>query len=188
MGNTSSYQLDAAEYEIVFRQYYESLCHYANMLMKDMDAAEEVVQNTFVKLWEKKESLNIESSLKSYLYKSVYHASLNEIKHQNVKNKYINMHNTEEPYSDMQSASQVKDLEKRIEQALLKLPEQCRLIFQMSRFRQLKYREIADVLNISVKTVENQMGKALKIMRSNLADYLGILLIVLNFIIEFISW
>lgn len=98
------------------------------------------------------------------------------------------MHNTEEPYSDMQSASQVKDLEKRIEQALLKLPEQCRLIFQMSRFRQLKYREIADVLNISVKTVENQMGKALKIMRTNLSDYLGILLIVLNFIIEFISW
>ena len=188
MGNTTSYKLDAAEYEIVFRQYYESLCHYANTWMKDMDAAEEIVQNTFVKLWEKKESLNIEISLKSYLYKSVYHASLNEIKHQNVKNKYINMHNNEEPLDNMQSVSQIRDLEHRIDQALQKLPEQCRLVFQMSRFRQLKYREIADVLNISVKTVENQMGKALKIMRSNLADYLGILLLILNLLINHITW
>jgi len=183
MGNTALNMLDAREYEIVFKQYYESLCDYANLWMKDMDAAEEIVQNTFVRLWEKKTSLKIETSLKSYLYKSVYHAALNEIKHQNVKNKYINMHNSEEPINEMTSAAQVKDLEQRIDAALQKLPEQCRLIFQMSRFRELKYREIAEVLNISVKTVENQMGKALKIMRSNLADYLSILLLVLNILL-----
>jgi RNA polymerase sigma-70 factor (family 1) len=188
MGNTALYKLDANEYQILFKQYYESLCHYANMWMKDMDAAEEIVQNTFVKLWEKQATLNIETSLKSYLYKSVYHAALNEIKHQNVKNKYINMQSSEEPYNEMQSDSQVKILEQRIEKALLNLPEQCRLIFQMSRFRQLKYREIADVLNISVKTVENQMGKALKIMRSNLADYLGIILIILNLLLNNTPW
>jgi RNA polymerase sigma-70 factor (ECF subfamily) len=98
------------------------------------------------------------------------------------------MQSSEEPYNEMQSDSQVKILEQRIEKALLNLPEQCRLIFQMSRFRQLKYREIADVLNISVKTVENQMGKALKIMRSNLADYLGILLIILNLLLNNTAW
>lgn len=184
MGNTALNTLDAHEYEIVFRQYYESLCHYANMWMKDMDAAEEIVQNTFVRLWEKKASLKIESSLKSYLYKSVYHAALNEIKHQNVKNKYINMQHSEEPIHEMRSDAQVKDLEQRIDAALQKLPEQCRLIFQMSRFRELKYREIAEVLNISVKTVENQMGKALKIMRTNLSDYLSILLLVLNILLQ----
>lgn len=188
MASTAVNTVEKSEFEIVFRQYYEGLCHYANMWMKDMDAAEEVVQNTFVKLWEKREQLSIESSLKSYLYKAVYHASLNEIKHQKVKDKYINMQSKEEPYGELYSESGLKDLEKRIEEAIQKLPEQCRIIFQMSRFRNLKYREIADVLNISVKTVENQMGKALKIMRSNLADYLGIILIVIHILIQSRLW
>lgn len=188
MGNTALYKLESAEYELVFKQYYEGLCRYANLILKDMDASEEVVQQTFVKLWEKRANLSIETSLKLYLYKSVYNASLNELKHLAVKDKYINMQNSEEKSNEMQNVAQVKELEEKIEKALLKLPEQCRLIFQMSRFRQLKYREIADILNISVKTVENQMGKALKIMRTNLADYLGLVLIVLNILIQLTTW
>jgi RNA polymerase sigma-70 factor (ECF subfamily) len=188
MGNTALYSLESEEYELLFRQYYESLCHYANMILKDMDAAEEVVQKTFVKLWEKKSNLSIETSIKSYLYKSVYHASLNELKHIAVKNKYISMQNQEEPVNEMQNSANVIELENRIEKALLNLPQQCRLIFQMSRFRHLKYREIADILNISIKTVENQMGKALKLMRTNLADYLSIVLLILHSILQIKSW
>ena len=185
---TTGWVIDRNEYELVFRQYYESLCHYANSWMKDMDAAEEVVQNTFVKLWEKRESLKLEVSVKSYLYKAVYHASLNEIKHQKVKDKYIKMKGNEEPSGELRSESSLRELERRIEAALTKLPEQCRLVFQLSRFEHLKYREIAEVLNISVKTVENQMGKALKLMRQNLSDYLVITIIILNLLIQFSTW
>jgi RNA polymerase sigma-70 factor (ECF subfamily) len=79
----------------------------------------------------------------------------------------------------------LKELEKNIEKALMNLPEQCRLIFKMSRFEDLKYREIANVLNISPKTVENQMGKALRLMRENLADYLTIFFIIIYFFNQF---
>ncbi len=170
------------EFEFVFRQYYQGLCRYSGLWIKDADEAEEVVQNVFVRLWEKRESLNIETSLKSYLYKSVYHSALNHIKHKKVREHYLHMKEQEEPHSELQSTQSLKELEGRIETALLRLPEQCRLIFSMSRFQNLKYREIADVLNISVKTVENQMGKALRLMRHNLADFLSVLLIIVHFL------
>ena len=76
--------------------------------------------------------------------------------------------------------SSAKELQQKIEKAIQRLPEQCRLVFKMSRYEELKYREIASVLNISIKTVENQMGKALKLMRENLADYLTLLFIMIT--------
>jgi RNA polymerase sigma-70 factor (ECF subfamily) len=168
------------DYEWIFRQYYQGLCNYANMWLRDMDNAEEVVQNTFVRLWEKKDGINIDTSVKSYLYKAVYHASLNEIRHKKVKEDYANMQK-EEQTTEADSRGNARELENKIEKALLTLPEQCRLIFSMSRFEELKYREIATVLNVSVKTVENQMGKALRLMRENLADYLSIILVAFQF-------
>jgi RNA polymerase sigma-70 factor (ECF subfamily) len=187
----SSQELSASthhDYEVIFRSYYERLCHYANMWLKDMDASEEVVQNTFVKLWEKRDSIQVESSIKSYLYRAVYNASINEIKHQKVKDNYANMHYNQEPSSELHSQSELKELETRIDKALKSLPEQCRLIFQMSRYQELKYREIADILNISIKTVENQMGKALRMMRMNLSDYLAITIIIVQTILEYTIW
>lgn len=170
------------EFEIIFRQYYEGLCRYAGMWIQDPDESEEIVQNTFVRLWEKRESLQIETSIKSYLYKSVYHSALNTIKHRKVKEQYLHMKGKEENYSEQDSKHSLKELESRIEKALEGLPEQCRLIFSMSRFQNLKYREIADILNISVKTVENQMGKALRLMRHNLADFLTVVLVIIHFL------
>ncbi len=169
------------DYEWIFRQYYQGLCHYANMWLKDLDSAEEVVQNTFVKLWERKDGLSVDVSIKSYLYKAVYNASLNEIRHRKTKEEYAGM-KTHEEVSEQASRGEVKELEQKIEKALMNLPEQCRLIFRMSRFDELKYREIAAILNISVKTVENQMGKALRLMRENLADYLSIVLVIIHFL------
>ena len=174
-----------SEYEIIFKQYYQGLCNYANMFLKDMDNAEEIVQNIFVKLWEKKDELKLDTSLKSYLYKAVYNAALNEIKHQKIKDNYVLMQTNTEPTIEPLSHHHLKELEKNIEKALMNLPEQCRLIFKMSRFEDLKYREIANVLNISPKTVENQMGKALRLMRENLADYLTIFFIIIYFFNQF---
>lgn len=170
-----------SEYEFIFRQYYQGLCNYAAMFLKDMDSAEEIVQNVFVKLWEKRETVNIEGSVKSYLYKSVYNASMNELKHQKIKDNYLQMQANKEQFEQPLTGTHLKELEKHIEKALMSLPEQCRLIFKMSRFEDLKYREIAGVLNISPKTVENQMGKALRLMRENLADYLTLFFIFIHF-------
>jgi RNA polymerase sigma-70 factor (ECF subfamily) len=171
-----------SEFETVFKQYYEGLCCYASMWLKDTDESEEIVQLVFVQLWEKREKIQISTSLKSYLYKSVYHSALNTIKHQKIKEEYLHMKQSQIQENEIQSNQSLKELETRIEKALNTLPEQCKLIFSMSRFEDLKYREIADILNISIKTVENQMGKALKLMRHNLSDFLTILLVIIYFI------
>lgn len=165
-------------FEQVFREHYKSLHAYACSILKDEDTAEEVVQNVFYKLWEKKERIQTLDSIPAYLYRSVYNESLNMIKHNKVKSE----HQTHVGYQtnhteDTADQTNLKELESRLAQAMNELPEQCRTIFQMSRFEELKYREIADKLNLSVKTIENQMGKALKLMRLKLADFLIIIMI-----------
>lgn len=168
---------DEAAFEQVFRQYHPALCRYAFTIVKDQETAEEMVQDVFLKIWEKRESLLITVSMKSYLYRAVHNHCLNLLEK---KKKEIRMdeaplkivHQSAAPAADMQT----KELEKAIADAMQKLPEECRKVFELSRFGELKYREIAVMLGISVKTVENQMGKALRIMREQLAPYLPFLL------------
>lgn len=172
-------QGDERVFEQFFRKYYQSLCNYACTFVKDMDEAEEAVQAVFHHFWEKREMLEISVSLKSYLYKSVYNNCLNRIKHEKIKLEYQH-YNAERIDRNPSFASDLADaseLESRIGQAIESLPEQCRLVFKLSRFEELKYAEIADQLGISVKTVENQIGKALRILREKLADYLVFMLI-----------
>nr|WP_296704460.1 RNA polymerase sigma-70 factor [Algoriphagus sp.] len=177
---------DEKALEMLFKEYYQPLCRYANSYLEDSDDAEEVVQNCFIKLWEKKENINIQSSVKSYLYQTIRNSCLNEIKHQKVKKNYGDMLAQQgEQYSESSDQSTLKgELEEKIALALQALPQQCRLIFTMSRFEELKYQEIADQLNLSIKTVENQMGKALKLMRIQLQEYLPLIAIFLNIILE----
>ena len=141
-----------------------------------------MVQNVFCKIWERKGQLAIETSLIAYLYRAVYNESLNHLKHQKVRMAY-QAHATYQMNQQTDSASKkilLGDLEQKLRKAMSELPEQCRTIFQMSRFEELKYQEIADRLGISIKTVENQMGKALKQLRSKLVDFLPLLLIILT--------
>jgi RNA polymerase sigma-70 factor (ECF subfamily) len=150
--------------------------------MKDDELAEEIVQNVFCRIWEKRSQLKTDGSLKSYLYRSVHNESLNYIKQQ--KNRanlqvYYGGKN-EETSAQASEKVMVTELETHIQQALNELPEQCRTIFQLSRFEQLKYQQIADQLNLSIKTVENQMGKALKILRVKLAEFLALVLYILT--------
>ncbi len=170
---------DKKSFEALFKQYYERLCKYANNWLNDWHASEEVVQQVFYKLWDKKHQINIESSIKPYLYKAVYYGSLNELKRIEKQNSIEAMKSEELEKASHSETPYWRELQDRIEEGLNKLPEQCRIIFKMSRYEDLKYREIAEVLNISVKTVENQMGKALKLMRQNLSEYLTILFIFL---------
>jgi RNA polymerase sigma-70 factor (ECF subfamily) len=145
--------------------------------------AEEMVQNVFCRLWEKSDQIEIRESVSGYLYRSVYHESLNYLKHLKVRDAYqtyaVNqMENTNNTSHNLE----LKELEDRLEVALKELPEKCRTIFQMSRFEELKYQEIADRLELPVKTVENQMGKALRLLRMKLVDFLpaSFLLFFLN--------
>jgi RNA polymerase sigma-70 factor, ECF subfamily len=170
-------------FETVFRKHYQSLCNYACGILKDMDDAEEVVQSIFMKFWEQREGIEISVSLKSYLYRAVHNTCLNRLKHlkiQEVHKQYVGNF-FEENHDSATDMMDKAELENRIAHALEKLPEQCRLIFKMSRFEELKYQEIADRLGLSIKTIENQIGKALRIMRTELADYLPVVLFMLLF-------
>ena len=172
---------DVNAFEMFFRTYYKPLCKYAYSFIQDKDEAEEVVQSAFLSVWEKRASLDIKTSLKSYLYTMVRNTSLNIIKHQKIKQKYVGealatIKGSHDHVSEKMISS---ELEANIQVAMESLPEQCKLIFKLSRFEELRYSEIAEQLNISVKTVENQMGKALRIMRDQLKDYLPILILFL---------
>ena len=173
-------------FEMLFKTYYQPLCRYATSYLKDPDSAEEVVQAAFIGFWEKRESISIETSVKSYLYRAIRNACLNELKHEQVKQKFAAGEVTKgEALSESADHLAIHlELEDKIRAAIQTLPEQCRLIFTMSRFEELKYQEIADQLGLSVKTVENQMGKALKIMRAQLKEYLPLLAILMSHLLD----
>ena len=176
-------QRDETTFEQVFKTHFKRLHSYAFTILRDEVEAEEIVQQVFFKLWDRNENLSLTGSVSAYLYRAVHNESLNYIKHQKVRSNhqlhvaYSMKNEVEHPAKKVMT----RELEKKIHSALNELPEQCRTIFQMSRFDELKYREIADKLGISVKTVENQMGKALKLMREKLVDFLIFILLFIHF-------
>lgn len=163
---------DQRAFEALFRTYYPFLCLYATRLIKDAAAAEEIVQELFIRLWEKRTDVDIETSVKNYLFRAVKNYCLNHIKHIKVKDEYfrkIQLHHNIEQSVDFEWDT---DLMQKIEEGIASLPEKRREIFKLSRLEGLKYREIADRLNVSIKTVETQMGIAIKTLRIKLRDYL----------------
>jgi RNA polymerase sigma-70 factor, ECF subfamily len=173
---------DITAFEMIFKNFYRPLCNYAYSFVQDRDEAEEIVQATFLSVWEKRDNLSIHTGVRPYLYAMVRNASLNVLKHEKIKQQHaaVELAVAERSTESVSRTVMASELEERILKALNKLPEQCRLVFKLSRFEELKYAEIADQLNISVKTVENQMGKALKIMREQLKDYLPLLIVLMN--------
>lgn len=170
-------------FERFFKTYFKSLYRYAFTMLQDEVTAEEAVQNVFYKIWERREVLVIHTSVKAFLYKSVYHQCLNYMKQQkrNTENEEEVQYLSRERQSDDHAATrvQVSELQLQLQLAMNALPEQCRTIFYMSRFDELKYREIAERMDLSIKTVEAQMTKALKILREKLVDFLPLLLWIL---------
>lgn len=164
-------------YELIFRRYYVSLCGFATRFVHQPEIAEEIVQNVFLKLWERRATLSIETSLKSYLFRAIYNGCNNHLVHTKVKNKYLSL--AQDAALRQQSLSDpvldsltYKELDESITQSIEALPEECKRIFKMSRFDGLKYAEIADQLGISIKTVETQISRALARLREDLRDFL----------------
>jgi RNA polymerase sigma-70 factor (ECF subfamily) len=160
-------------FENVFKKHFKGLHAYACTILRDDIMAEEMVQNVFCRLWEKTDQISIRESVSGYLYRSVYHESLNYLKHLKVRDAYQTYAISQvENSNDTAHNLELSELESKLELALKELPEKCRTIFQMSRFEELKYQEIADRLELPVKTIENQMGKALRLLRIKLVDFL----------------
>lgn len=173
---------DEHAFEQVFKTFYKPLHAYAYIMLKDDAESEEMVQRVFFNIWNKRDRLNIEGSLKAYLYRAVHNESMNYLKHQKVRAAYQVHYQARPERGGSRAGSELAagELRVHLRKALNELPPQCRTIFQLSRFEQLKYKEIAVELGISVKTVENQMGKALRLMRVKLAEFLPLLLVLLN--------
>jgi RNA polymerase sigma-70 factor, ECF subfamily len=163
---------DIREFETLFRSSYSSLVKYAGTLIKDQDTAEEIVQDLFFRLWQNREKLNIESSLNGYLFRSVHNSCLHHIEHLKVVERHAKQIQLEpETVNDDPSEMlQYSELQAKIASILERLPERCGKIFCMNRFDGLKYTEIAEKLSVSVKTVEANMGRALKEFRKALAE------------------
>ena len=174
---------DRAAFELLFHAMYGQLCAYAVRFLNDQDDAEEIVQEVFVRVWQKREQIDINYSIKSYLYQSVRNASLNHIKHDRVVREHEQYELSMGNVKDESDTLVTSELEMRIHDAIEALPEERRRIFIMSRDEGLKYKEIAEKLNISVKTVENQIGRALKSLRAELSDYF-VWLIILYWLME----
>ncbi len=164
---------DKRAFELVFNQYYGAMVSYAMRFMDMREEAEEITQEVFVKFWEKCELLALDSSIKSYLYRSVHNTCLNHLKHEKVKDSYRQymVQFMEDSAESKNFDEQVDNLQEKILDEVNNLPPRCSEIFKLSRYEGLKYQEIADHLEISVKTVEVQMGKALKVLRDKLSVY-----------------
>ena len=165
-------------YKQLFKTWYEPLCGYAYSILRDMDEAEDIVQKMFCKLWDQHEELSIRISIKSYLYRAVHNSCLNKIKQAKTRAEH-NQHYAYSKTDDVSSNNvEYSELQQQIADALEKLPPKCREVFELSRVQQLSYAEIANKMSISTNTVENHIAKALKLLRSNLKEFLTLLLIL----------
>lgn len=154
----------------VFHAYYEGLCQYAFTILRNMDDAEDVVQAMFLKIWEKRGELVITQTIKAYLYKAVYNQCMNHLEHRVVRAKFQESTTLRKMTPVQLPEVFPAELEERIKVAINRLPPQCRTIFLMSRYEDLKYAQIAEALNLSVNTIENQISKALKILRAHIRE------------------
>ncbi len=171
---------DHTAFELLFRFYYPGLLVYARQFVVDTMQAEEIVQDFFVKFWQKHQSVKPVDSLKSYFFSSVKNKSLNALKHQRVEERYIREiallsddHLLYDP--DLYIAS---ELQEKIKASVDTLPGRCREIFILSRMNGLDNETIAQQLQLSKRTVETQISNALKILRVELKEYLGLLLLL----------
>lgn len=166
---------DEHAYELFFHKSYLRLCQFANKFLNNPEEAKEVVQDVFVNLWENREIIDPEGSLLSYLFKIIQNKCINKLHHKQVETKYAEVYKL--VYADHRITSPAEslmalELSQHIDKVISNLPRQCRKIFELSRHEGLKYNEIAAALNISVKTVEAQISKALGILRGELKSYL----------------
>ena len=158
---------DAKAFELLFKRHYKPLCRRVNTMLNDEEATEDVVQALFIKIWESRETIQTPDSVAAYLFTAARNRALNYIKSQARKSSnevpLTNLH--DEADNRMEEQMDAKELQKALYTAIDSLPEKRREVFVLSRFEGKSYKEIAEIMQISVKTVEAQMGKALSTLR-----------------------
>ncbi len=171
--------LDKIAFEQLFRDYFKPLTAFTKKYVGDIDAAKEIVHDVFLNLWTKRDNIDVTKAVKSYLYTSAYNRSLNHLRDNKKFDKSAELENNSNTESvwNFSDHMDILELEEKINKTIESLPEKCREVFLMSRYDGLKYNEIAEKLNISVKTVETQMSKALLVLRDNLKEYLSLLIL-----------
>lgn len=174
----SALKQDSQEaFSLLFRTYYTDLVLFCGNFIKDKSACEDIVQSIFLKLWNDRKIIQIETSLKSYLLKSVRNSCFDAFRHQEIVRQYESEYeNSVLDCYDTENYMLYSDLYDHLHQALEQVPEQYREAFEMNRFEGLKYREIAMKLNVSERTVEVRVSKTLEILRKQLKDFFMLLL------------
>ena len=172
-------------YKDLFRKYYPNLIFYATRLLGD-EEAEDVVQDVFVELWKRKETMEVGDQIQAFLYRAVYTRSLNVLKHRNIVSGYssvmeeINLKRAEFYQPDQNEVIERienKELRMEIYSAINELPDKCKEVFKLSYLHHMKNKEIADLMNVSPRTVEAHMYKALKFLRQRLGHLCLLLLL-----------
>lgn len=176
---------DRSAFSIIFNAYYKDLVLFAASFSHDLDNAEEIVQDAFVKLWEEHESIKINSSLKSYLLKIVQNKCIDCYRHTMVMRSHIDFMTDNLCLIDYETDNYIlySELQEQLEAALNKLPEEISEVFKMNRNKGLKYKEIAELLGVSVRTVEVRIGKALHTLRYHLREYLFIIACMISLLV-----
>lgn len=158
--------------DTLFRQHYAYLCKVIFRVLPDAATAEDLVQEVFYEVWRKREQLNIQTSLLAYLHRAAVNKTLNHIRSRRliVDDETALPLDMNDGQANAAQQLETEELRRRIDQAIHALPERCRIVFGLSRFEDMSNKAIAEHLNISIKTVENQMTKALKLLRERLLD------------------
>lgn len=173
---------DDKAFELLYRQYFVRLCAFANKFVHEPTIAEEIVQEVFLKIWKNRSFLKDINTEKSYLFQAVQNTSFNELAKQKKMDSYQSIlkevYQTKSEF-DAHDSLLAKELQQKINKLIDELPDQCRKIYLLSRNEGLKYKQIAQKLDISIKTVETQISRALKKLRLGLQGYLTLLLISL---------
>lgn len=181
---------DPKAFEYVFLQWYEPLVHFADEYITNLESARNIVQNIFMRLWEKRTWIDPDSNLKAYLYLATRNACLSYIRHLQVEVCYYekSMRNSDELQLNYEALEELRidqidfcNLERIIQETIDSLPERCREVFLLSRNEDLKNKEIANRLDITVKAVEANITRALSKLRENTKEYMPELLFLLLF-------
>jgi len=174
--NISNNLLNKTLFEQLFREHFNPMCHFVMTYVSDHDAAQEIVQDVFINLWQKRETITSTLTLKSYLFTSAKNRSLNYIRDQKKFRSYVLDIEAELEETVVEDIFAEQETADKINAALEKLPAKCRQVFELSRYDELKYKEIADKLGISQKTVEIHISKALKVLREELKDLIKVII------------
>jgi RNA polymerase sigma-70 factor, ECF subfamily len=171
-------------YEAIYKEFFGVLYHLCLQYLHDEKASEEIVQDTFLKLWEIRKTLNDNINIKNFLYTITKNNCLNYLRNQKISMKhlenmkYMEMQFNYEALEKLGNYLQFEELRGKIETAISNLPDEVIETFRLSRFEELSYKEIAGQQGISIKTVEARISKALRILRLELKDYLPLIYLI----------